>query len=144
MTPLEQIDFVFFYLKDKIQAGGSWGYYNISNYIDKCPETKINKVMLTEIVQKLKDDGYITEKQMPEAQPVYHVTFKGLIFEGYTKEYETSMKETVWLKNIQIQTLTTSRKLNILTWIIAIGTGIAAIYYILEIFSHWFCIHTKN
>ena len=77
MTPLEKIDFVFFYLKDKIQVGGYWGYHNVWNHVKATSEADINETMFKEIIQKLKDDGYITERQIPDAQPVYNLTFTG-------------------------------------------------------------------
>ena len=143
MTPLEQIDFVFFHIKSKIQVGASWGYHNVWNYVKMTEEANINETMFKEIIQKLQDDGYLTEKYIEGAQPCYNVTFKGLIFEGYSKEHESLNEEKTWLKNLQVQTLKTSKKLNLVTWIIAVGTFFAALYYILEILNDFFSFYPK-
>ena len=129
MTPLEKIDFVFFYLKDKIQVGGYWGYHNIWNYVRTTTEYDINETMFKEIIQKLKDDGYITERQIPDAHPVYNLTFTGSLFDGYNKN------------QVKIQKL--SRQTRFLTVVVSIGTGVAAIYYLLEILNHFFCLYPK-
>ncbi len=92
MTPLEQIDFVFFFIRDKIQVGGNWGYNNIWNHVEKTTEAKINKTLFNEIIDKLKEDGLVTEVIQEAAQPTYHVTFKGLIFDGYNKQWSDSQK----------------------------------------------------
>lgn len=130
MTPLEKIDFVFYYIKDKIQVGGNWGYHNIWNYVNATSEADINETMFKEIIQKLKNDGYITEKQIPDAQPVYNLTFTGSLFDGYNKN------------QVKIQKL--SRQTRFLTVVVSIGTGVAAIYYLLEILNHLFCIYPKK
>lgn len=92
MTSLEQIDFVFFFIRDKIQVGGNWGYNNIWNHVEKTTEAKINKTLFNEIIAKLKEDGLVTEVILEAAQPTYHVTFKGLIFDGYNKQWSDSQK----------------------------------------------------
>jgi hypothetical protein len=128
MTPFEKIDFVFFYIKDKIQVGGHWGYNNIWNYVERTPEIGINKIMFDEIIKKLKEDGYITEKNIPEAQPVYNMTFKGLLFNGYNQEYKETQK-------LQQNVASLSSRTFWLTVVIALGTLIAAIYYLIEIWK---------
>lgn len=130
MTPLEKIDFVFFHIKDKIQVGGYWGYHNIWNYVKATSKADINETMFNEIIQKLKDDGYITEKQIPDAQPVYNLTFTGSLFDGYNKN------------QVKIQKL--SRETRFLTVVVSIGTGVAAIYYLFEILNHWYYIYPKK
>jgi len=86
MKPLEKIDFVFFYIKDKINAGGQWGYNNIWNHVKETKEVEINETMFKEIIKKLLNDGYITETQINEGQNVYNLTFEGQLFDGYLSQ----------------------------------------------------------
>ena len=144
MTPHQQIDFIFLHLKEKIQYGGSYGYNNLWFRVEKTPETKINKTLFNEIIERLKQDNLITETKLEDAQPVYHITFKGLLFDGYEKEYELARQEKERLERIEDETLNVSRRMNRLTWIIMIGTAIAALYYLLEILNHWLNIYPKS
>jgi predicted transcriptional regulator len=140
MNPYKQIDFVFFFLKERSELSADFGKENIRNHIKLTPEIKINTQIFEEILQRLLDDGYIKETIRPETQPTYHLTFNGRIFEGYFNKNNSLNEDREWLKNLQIQTLENSKKLNKLTWIIAGGTFFAAIYYIIEIVKNWFCI----
>jgi len=144
MTPLEQIDFVFFFIRDKIQVGGNWGYNNIWNHVEKTTEAKINKTLFNEIINKLKEDELITEVIQEAAQHTYHVTFKGLIFEGYKQQWSESQRENNELKSLRQTSHINSLKMTRLTWWVMIWTSIAAIYYLLEILNHLFCIYPKN
>ena len=143
MTPLEKIDFVFFYIREKISVGGNWGYNNIWNHVKQTDEADINETLFKEIIRKLKRDGLLTEVNNPESQLIYHVTFNGLTFDGYTEERKSLDAEKLQLTNIQNRILKLSSKMNCLTAIIAVGTGFAAIYYIFEILNHFFCIYPK-
>ena len=144
MTSLEQIDFVFFHIKSKIQYGGSYGYQNIWFYVEATPETKINPTLLKEILKRLIEDGLVTETIYPETQPVYHVTFKGVIFDGYNKSYLELREKEQFDDYTQKQNTRNGEYLNRLTLILAIVTSIAAIYYILEIFNNFFSIYPKK
>jgi len=118
MTPLDKIDFVFFYLKDKIEIGGSWGYYNIWNHVEKTPTTGIaSQKLLREILTRLTEDGFITEITQPEAQSTYHLTFKGVLFQGYKKKaLNTKIKNALYLASL-------------------VAVIIAGLYYLLEIYK---------
>jgi len=144
MTPLEQIDFVFIFIRDKIQVGGNWGYNNIWNHVEKTTEAKINKTLFNEIINKLKEDKLITEVIQEDAQTTYHVTFKGLIFEGYKQQWSDSQRENNELKSLRQTSHINSLKMTRLTRWVMFWTSIAAIYYLLEILNHWFCIYPKN
>src|SRR5690606_28755231 len=106
MTPLEQIDFVFFYIRDKITTGADWGYFNIWTHVQKTPETKINKTLFDEIILKLKEDGLLTEINNLGSQATYHITFKGLTFNGYVSEQQTLQMEKERLRILDDKTLT--------------------------------------
>lgn len=144
MTPYEQIDFVFFYLKEKIQYGGSYGYQNILNRVIATPEANIKVTLLNEILLRLEQDGFITKSIIPNAQPVYQITFKGLLFDGYTKSHQALNEKERFENYVQSQNIKNGKYLNRLTLILAIVTGIAAVYYILEILNHWFCIYPRK
>ncbi len=141
MDPFNQIDFVFFFLKQRAEFSADFGKENIWNYINRTEEANITRQVFEEILQRLIDDCYIKETLRPETQSTYHLTFNGRIFEGYSKRNEILNEERNWLKNLQVQTLQNTRMLNIISLIIAIGTFFAAIYYILEIANHWICIY---
>lgn len=119
MTPLKQIDFVFFYLKEKIQVGGSWGYQNIWSYVERTPETGITTPsLLRDILNRLVDDDFITETILPESQPVYRLTFKGALFVGYNKtEFNEKVKNILYIVSL-------------------VAIIIAGIYYALEIYKY--------
>ncbi|MDO9614356.1 MAG: hypothetical protein Q7J86_07490 [Bacteroidota bacterium] len=127
MTPLEKIDFVFFFIKDKLKVGGQWGYNNIWNHIEATKDVEINKTMFDEIIKKLKIDGYIVEAEINGSQLVYNLTFVGLLFDGYN----SAQKE---IHKLQKQN-------RILSWLLVFLTGVSAIYYIFEILNHYFCIY---
>jgi hypothetical protein len=141
MTPLEQIDFVFFYIRDKITTGADWGYFNIWIHVKKTPETGINKTLLDEIIFKLIEDGLLTEINNLGGQKTYHITFKGLTFNGYVSEQSSLQMEKERLKILDEKTLNLTSWTTRLTLIIAFGTAIVAIYYLLEILNHWLCIY---
>ena len=141
MNSFKQIDFVLSYLKERSELSADFAKENIWNYIRQTPEIGINKQIFDEILQRLVDDGYIKETIREKTQPIYHLTFNGRIFEGYLNRNISLNQEREWLKHLQILTLNNSNKLNLITWIIAIGTLIAAIYYILEILNHCYAIY---
>lgn len=95
--------------------------------------------MFKEIIQKLKDDGYITEKQFPDAQPVYNLTFTGLIFDGYNQEHQQQKD----IQKLQQTVFSLSQYTFWLTVVIALGTFVAAVCYSLEILNHFFCLYLK-
>ena len=152
MTPLEQIDSVFFFIKSKEQISARWSTEYIWNlYVKKDSEAAVNKQQFDEIINQLVSDDYIRELPVIDSsQKTYHVTFKGRIFNGYI-DYQNSLTENnkriVALeeenRKFQKSSLRSSRQLNLLTAILAAGTLLAAVYYILEIVS-WFCIYPRK
>lgn len=143
MNSLEKIDFVFFFIREKISVGGYWGYINVWNHVSQTEEADINKTLFKEIINKLKEDSLIIEINEIDGQPTYHVTFKGLIFQGYVTEESNNQKEFEEVRNLRQSTVDLQKGLNRLTFWIVIGALIAAIYYLLEILNHFFCIYPK-
>lgn len=144
MTPYEKIDFVFFDLKDRIQAGGKWGYHTLWHRVQKSPEKGINKTMFDEIIRKLKADDYITETPTDDGQPVYNITFKGLLFDGYGEEQGEAQRENTRLKFLEDRTLLIAERVKTLTVWITVATVIASLYSLLEILDKLFCIYPKR
>ena len=144
MNSYNQIDFIFFFLKERSLLSADFSKEYIWNHIDKTKEVEINRQVFEEILQRLIDDGYIKEILNSGTQPTYHLTFNGRIFEGYSNTNKSLNEERKWIKKLQVLTLENSKKLNTLTWIIAIGTTISAIYYFIEILNNFFCIYHKK
>ena len=94
MTPLEQIDSVFFFIKSKEQISARWSTEYIWNlYVKKDSEAAVNKQQFDEIINQLVSDDYIRELPVIDSsQKTYHVTFKGRIFNGYI-DYQNSLTE---------------------------------------------------
>lgn len=133
---LEQIDFVLNFLKSKQDLDASFSYMIIENHIKRTPELNITITILREILKKLVNDGYISEKITPGIQPIYNVSFEGLVFEGYVHENEANQKEQERLRILENRQLALSRRMNVLTLVVAIGTTVAAVYYLLEIVKY--------
>lgn len=145
----KKIDFIFFDFKKKATHGIGISRDYIWNFlVSKTPELEINKTMYDEIIRKLVEDGYVREELAAGSPPTYHLTFNGLSFKGYEEEVNTQNAEKTRLGNLESENqlfqregLNNARRMNLLTLILAIGTGIAAVYYILEILHHCWKIY---
>lgn len=136
---LKKIDFVLNFFKSKQDLDASFSYTIIENHVKRTSELKITVTMLREILKKLVNDGYITERKQEEGyQSIYHVSFEGLVFEGYVHENEANHKEQERLHTLENRQLALSRRMNALTAIVAVGTIVAAVYYLMEILKS-FC-----
>lgn len=137
MNPLEKIDAILNFLKDRSDLSASFSKEYIWNlYVSKTPELDINRQVYEEILKKLVEDGYVREENEKNFQSVYHLTMKGLLFEGYLNNQKENQK--------LLQTATSlSNGIFWLTTVIAIGSGAAAVYYIFEILNHFYCIYPK-
>ena len=135
MTPLEKIDKILYFLKERSDIGAGFSREYIWNlYIEKTPELKINRHLYDEILKKLVEDGYIRETKNSMDQPVYYTTLKGLSFDGY--------------QNIELEVLKLKKKSDlladrsiVLTALVALGTLVSAVYYLLEILNHFYQIY---
>jgi hypothetical protein len=124
VTPFEQIDFVFLYIKEHTQYGGSIGYHNIENYVNATPEAGITITMLKEILKRLEDDSYITVRTPEESQTLYHTSFNGLLFDGYKKAKKKRDREAIF-----------QRRLNISNFWTPILTGVIAFIALIQSFQ---------
>lgn len=131
MTDIEKLDFVLNFIKSKMTVSAHWGYGLVWTHIEKTTELKINKTLFDEIINKLKKDGYIVDNETKDA---CRVTFEGLIFKGYKKQEEENQELQRTVNSLSVRTFW-------LTVAIAVGTGVAAIYYLLEILNSLFSIY---
>lgn len=138
MTPLEKLDKILSFFKDRSDLSIDFSKEYIWNlYIKKTPELQINKQIYEEILQKLVEDGYLRETKKEDFQPTYHLTMKGYLFDGYIN----SQSE---IQRLQKTAISLSRRAFWWTVVIALGTLVAAIYYLFEILNHWFYIYPKK
>ena len=140
MNSFTQIDFIFFFLKERNLLSANFSKEYIWNHVARTKEIEINRQVFEEILQRLIDDGYIKEILNSGMQPSYHLTFNGRIFEGYSNMNESLNAERKSIKKLQLQTLENSTKLNTLTCIIAVGTIFSAFYYLIEILKFFYIL----
>ena len=138
MEPRKQIDFVLFFLQKRSENGTEYSKEYILNHITLTPEMNIKKQMFEEILETLIDDGYIKKVTLDDCQPTYHLTFNDRLFKGYEDAEQKIREEKEWRKEIEVKTFKNSKQLIYLNWVIAIGTGVAAFYYSIEIFKYLF------
>lgn len=137
MTPIEKVDKILEFFKSRTDNAGIGKEYLWNLYIQKTPELEINRMLYEEILKMLIADGYLRETNREDAQPTYNLTLKGLAFSGYNnRELE--------VQDLKGRTKRLERWNLILTTLIAIGTLVAAIYYVLEIINNCFSICSKH
>lgn len=141
MDYLKQIDTVLFYFQKKAEFGGSLKSNEIWNALQVIPSIGINDQTIFEnILDRLEEDGFIKEESSNKEYTLYHITFKGLLFHGYENEKALADQQSkemalqrVRTSEIEEMTYKNGTRMYYLTWILAIGTSIAAIYYLMEI-----------
>lgn len=126
-------------------------------------QRKIQISDITRIAEKLKKDGYLDFEdkavswnydqmspgmRIPIEKRFYYINFDGNFFiesGGYTgKEAKENLEakriNDIEAKSLELSSLTveSSKTLARLTWVIAIGTAIAAAYYIFEIWKYYY------
>ena len=130
LTLIQKLDEVLHHIKIGTEFGSPLTFDSIYQEMgSKYPE-QIDKLELKSMLNKLKEDKYLEIKDI-----FYYVTFDGSFFEikgGYQQE----IKEAKRVSNLEGTNST-------LQSIIAVGTSIAALYYLNEIFGpfhfHCFC-----
>lgn len=137
MTPIEKIDTILIFLKERADLNASFSKEYIWNlYVKKMPELHITRQIFDEILNKLVEDGYVKKELRENSQPTFHLTMSGYLFDGYLSSKNEMQK-------LQQTAIFLSKRTFCMTVVIAVGTGIAAIYYIIEILNHFFCIYPK-
>lgn len=150
MDYLKQIDTVFFYFKEKSQVGGYFDYQDVWEHVQNIKAGITDQAKLNTILARLKEDGFISggDRLNSMSTPTYSISFKGLLFDGYENERTLAIQKNTLLEQQVTRTSEISElnaKLAVrsyrLTLILAIGTSIAAIYYLMEIAKYlgWIC-----
>jgi len=136
MTTLEKIDSVLNFLKSRQDQSVQFTKEYIWNfYVSKTPELEINSQLYNEIFITLLDNDFIRENKQEQGFPsTYNVTIKGLSFSGFHQAQLQSDRDKVNLLLLNKRTL-------MVNLIIALGTLIAGLYYILEILDKFFQIY---
>ena len=87
--------------------------------------------------EKLRGDGFLKG-----TDDGYEITMKGFMFShdgGYKQQYVDTLAKRARVEEVEKQTLKLHRRMVLLTWLLAIGTGISAICQ----FCLLFCESTK-
>jgi hypothetical protein len=149
LSPLQQLDGVLSGLADTDPH-----FYKTFGVLSKYVEGS-SLVDVRLILNQLIKDGYVEKVQERKAVPVqfydeeYCITFGGKLHYdsgGYYQRSLNDASENVRLKNLEIARQTQGKALNWLTFWIALGTLIAAIYYLTELYwkYHWFSWFHKH
>ena len=91
----------------------------------------------------IEKDGYVfsKDKSIPSgSRTTFYISFEGLVFleqGGYRGEYERNLSEAARLASLESRQAQAERNLLILNSLIAFGTLVAAVYYVLEILRHY-------
>ena len=106
----------------------------------------INSKMLHSALLKLVKDDYVFENYRNIGSLsgyTYNISFEGIFFinnGGYEKEHQNNQKTEIESAEMKKRQFLLEEKhssiqfqLLVLTWVIAIGTSVAAIYYLLEV-----------
>jgi hypothetical protein len=90
-----------------------------------------------EAINKIEKDGYLRIEEIAGTDiPTYAITFDGIYFEaagGYKGHHNRKVAENERLDKLDILQKENVAKLNVLTFVIAAGTAVAALYYIKEL-----------
>lgn len=119
MSEFEKIDFVLNFIKEKMSISAYWGQGLIWKHVEDTKEAGINKTLFLEILNKLREDGFIVDNETKDA---CRVTFKGLIFKGYVLTELDNQEESQIVKNLRQRTVDLQEQMNVLTKWIVIGT----------------------
>ena len=150
---------------DKLDAVLSIIVKNVPKYISdrdlvrKLKEQKVYNYLLLDyglVIDKLVDDGFITiiklnhvninsgevEKDVTNYKPTFNAVF---FFQngGYNGQYQQKIAESVQVGELRTRQMRLQTKLNRLTCWIAVGTCLAAVYYLIEILKYLKWIPTK-
>lgn len=154
MLNLEILDKILSILKNKDFQKLTSQQINTQILLDFMYKNYANQFLVDKSLEKLIDDNYIKEtKENCKVEgfendiiTYYETTLQCFNFIGYVNTYYSKLsleQETKLLRETSIElnhsTLSTNRRMICLTWIIAIGTAVSGVYYILEIFSAHIC-----
>lgn len=146
LKPIEKLDFVLNYLSTNKSRKG--GLSLVSILKDTQPIINDGDELL-KVLEKLEKDGYIGFKErMPLNKPpliyFYYATFSGEYLNsqgGYQELHRKENLEKTRLQDIELKATVNRKTVTSLTWIIAVGTFVAALYYLLEILKYFGVVH---
>jgi hypothetical protein len=154
MLHLETLDSILSILKNEKNKKLTAHEINVILLQDSIFKLYTSQFLVDKSLEKLIDDNYIKEvKENCKVEGFedniithYETTSHCFNFIGYVNTYYSKLsleQETKLLRDTSIElnrsTLSANRHMFWLTFIIAIGTAVSAIYYILEIFSVHVC-----
>ncbi len=137
---------------------------NLPTYMTQLEiENKISKIEVHDhmwlemhlIIDKLIDDGYVKKYIISVVNlntkdsvdtPHFEITFKGKMFiqeGGYEGHYLKLASESIRLGKLDENQKSTNENMVFLTRVVAFGTTVAAIYYLLEVLKY-FCVIPKS
>ncbi|GAA3988151.1 hypothetical protein [Mucilaginibacter dorajii] len=149
ISPIIKLDVVLGYMANKQPPT-----HETSHKISKTVNIELNELQL--ILNKLIKDGYVdfedevlhdTAIISPSGKPAirrsYIISFEGLFFfqnhGGYKSHAENNLSQQSRLEKLERQQRKNNERLTKLTFWIALASGVAAVYYIIEILIE---IHT--
>ena len=144
LTPIQKLDIVLAAISN--EPAFRTALHTMVLVLEKGIE--LNELKL--ILDKLEVDRFATHDYVEGQKsitgtkmPTYKITFEGLYFSksgGYYQKSLNDTSENIRLKSLEVSRQSQGRALNWLTFWIALGTIIAAIYYLTELYwkYHWF------
>jgi hypothetical protein len=131
LTLLEKLDAVLICL-EKHHKEKHHNFISIATILQS-EQPEINFGEITFILNKLKKDGFIDTQEIPipttdSTEIYYNINYEGRIWDeqgGYTNQ-----------KTQDLLSRANQKVLVFLTWIIAIATAVAAVYYGIEVWKH--------
>jgi len=121
----KKIDFVLEYIKSNEVVYKEYLVKEMYSY-------GLTRIEVGRIIDKLKRDVYIIES-INYLGIFYAATFDSFMFLGYEKEYIFKLSENNRLGKLETAQMENQEKMTWLTTLVAVGTLIAAIYYLIEI-----------
>lgn len=128
MTPIQKLDSVLdFFARGGFEKGGI-SLDTLLRLLDSKMDSALDMDELIKITNQLLADHYISENKYNQ----YQVTYRGIIFNDQ-KGYQGQMEKAHEVRALQQSQMETQQKITVLTRWIAVGTSIAALYYLIEI-----------
>jgi len=127
-TTIERIDYVFFLIK---KEDVKYTEYFLEEAI-KANNVNISLDELRRILSQLQKDEYIIRNPSHAgfAHDTFELTIEGALFDGYVIEKNINDAESLRLEAIESEATANRNLTTRLTILIAVGTGIAALYYL--------------
>lgn len=101
---------------------------------------EIDNAGYNRILRKLIKDEYIKKTEYPLNVPIisYEITYEGMLMDqlgGYRQKYLDANR----IQDIELKAKVNRKTVTFLTWVIAIGTAVDALYYGIEVYKYFSC-----